>query len=376
MWRWIWWLPTVIVICFAFYFIVFGKGIGYEYNTVNIFLLLLGLCCITKIVFSLLSFVPKFGTWLGLVGSVLVVWIILWGITIGFSRLRIRNVVYASPDVPEAFNGYRIVQISDIHAGTFSGPYKRLLRQSIDTINALHPDLICFVGDLENFTPAELLPHKDILSALHAKDGVVSIMGNHDYSSYINISDRQRAAMVCETQRLQRSFGWKLLNNNYRIIRRAKTFHSGDTDVDSIIVVGEENWGKPPFPQYGRLDKALSGLSVKHKRIQHGTCPAFCIMLSHDPNAWKRHIMPVFHPDITLSGHTHGTQFSIFGWTPASIAYEEWGGEYYDSDTNNTDEPHQIRLLSVSTGLGGNFPFRFNMPREIVLITLKRLSNK
>ncbi len=376
MWRWIWWFPTVIVISFAFYFIAFGKGIGYEYNTINIFLLLLGLCCITKIVFSLLSFVPKFGTWLGLIGSGLIVWIIFWGITIGFSRIRIRNIVYASPDVPEAFDGYRIVQISDIHAGTFIGPYNQLLGKIIDTINPLHPDLICFVGDLENFSPAELLPHNDVLSALHAKDGVVSIMGNHDYSSYIDIPDRQRAAMVRETQNLQRSFGWELLNNDYRIIRRAQTSHTGNTDVDSIIVVGEENWGKTPFPQYGKLDKALSGLSIKHKRIQHGSRPAFCIMLSHDPTAWKRHIMPVFHPDITLSGHTHGTQFSIFGWSPASVVYEEWGGEYYDSDTNNTDELRQKRLLSVSTGLGGNFPFRFNMPREVVLITLKRSSYK
>lgn len=371
MWRWIWWLPTIAILCFALYFILFGKGFGYENNTINTFLLLLGLFCITKIVFSVLSFIPTIGTWVGIIGVAVIVWIILWGITIGFYQIRIRQIVYASPFVPEAFDGYRIVQFTDAHIGTFSGPYKQLMRQSIDTINALHPDLICFTGDLENFTPDELIPHQKVLSALHATDGVMSIMGNHDYSSYINVTERQRLAMVKETRRLQRSFGWKLLDNEHCIIRRNITLPNGETCTDSIIVLGEENWGKRPFPQYGRLDKTLKGLSLKQKRIQWGEKTAFSIMLSHDPNAWRAHIMPLFHPDITLSGHTHGTQFSIFGWSPASLVYEEWGGEYYDSDTCNTQPYHQNRLLSVSTGIGGNFPFRFNMPREIVLITLK-----
>lgn len=371
MWRWVWWCPTVAILCFVLYFILFGKGFGYETNTINVFLLLLGLFCIPKIIFSILSFIPKVGTGIGIVLAAAIVGIVLWGITIGFCQIRVRHVVYESPFVPKAFDGYRIAQFSDVHTGTFQGPYKRLLRQSIDTINALRPDLVCFVGDLENFMPDELLPHKTAFSSLHARDGVVSIMGNHDYSAYMRVTERQRADMVRETRRLQRSFGWQLLDNEHRVIHRDVVLANGETRTDSIIIVGEENWGKPPFPQYGRLDLALKGLPLGNKRILQGGQPAFCVMLSHDPNAWRMHIMPSFHPDITLSGHTHGTQFSIFGWSPASLVYKEWGGEYYDSDTGDGTGPRQPRLLSVSTGMGGNFPFRFNMPREIVLITLK-----
>lgn len=372
MWRWIWWLPTAVVIGFALYFILFGRGMIQEYNTVNIFLLLIGLFCIPKMVFSVLSFIPKIGEWLGIAGAVGIVWIILWGITYGFTQLRIRHIVYESSSVPKAFDGYRIAQLSDAHTGTFRGSYHSLLQESIDTVNSLHPDLICFVGDIENFSPSELEAHKETFSSLRAKDGVISIMGNHDYSAYINISDKKRAEMIASTRRMQRSFGWTLLENAHYTIHHKSVNTQGVTDTDSIIIVGEENWGKPPFPQYGNLEKALDGLPLYNKRIQEKTgTPPFVIMLSHDPNAWKAHILPLFHPDITLSGHTHGTQFSLFGWSPASMMYEEWGGTYYYDEASTATHPLRKLMLSVSTGIGGNFPFRFNMPREVVIITLK-----
>lgn len=373
VWRWIWWFPAIVICGFILYFIFFGKGVGQEYNSVNVFLLLLGLFCLPKMLFTLFSFIPKIGEWIGLIAAVGVVWMILWGITYGFSQIKVREVVYESASVPKAFDGYRIVQFSDAHTGTFRGFYHHLLKESIDTINALNPDLICFVGDIENFSPSELEPHAKTFATLRAKDGVMSIMGNHDYSAYVRLSAKERVAMVRKTRQLQRSFGWRLLENEHHVIHRYVKDCDGQVHTDSIIVIGEENWGKPPFPQYGNLTMALSGLSLHEGKIRDAAAdtPVFSIMLSHDPTAWKAHILPAFRPDITLSGHTHGTQFSLFEWSPASMVYDEWGGEYYDADVTGGHTLQQRHLLSVTTGFGGNFPFRFNMPREVVLLILK-----
>lgn len=344
VWRWFWWIPTLSLLIMAVYFIFFYRGLEAEYTTTNIFLLLLALFFIPKILFTPLSFIPYCGKAVGLAVAAGIWGIVLWGITGGFCQLRVRHVTYTSADVPPAFDGYRIVQFSDAHVGTFRGAYTGLLKSSVDTINAQKPDLVCFVGDIENFSPKELTPHAEAFSSLKAKDGVFTIMGNHDYSSYIRVSPGEQARLVHQTRQMQQDFGWRLLSNANATIRRGG---------DSITIIGEENWGKPPFPQFGKLDKALAGLTAPY---------GFTVMLSHDPTAWRTHILPVFRPNITLSGHTHGTQFSIFGWSPASMVYKEWGGEYYDGTS----------LLNVSTGFGGNFPFRFGMPREIVVITLKR----
>lgn len=374
VWRWIWWIPTSVILFFALYFLLFGKGVGQEYTSVNVFLLLISLFCIPKMLFAILSLIPKVGVWIGAAVASCVVCMILWGITYGFSQLKVREVVYASPAVPKAFDGYRIVQLSDAHTGTFRGVYHHLLQESIDTINALAPDLICFVGDIENFSPSELEAHAEAYSSLKAKDGVMSVMGNHDYSLYLRLSRSERLAMESRTRHLQRSFGWQLLENEHRVIHRCANDDVGSR-TDSIIVVGEENWGRPPFPQHGSVTKALADLSLYDKKIRKSPSapPAFTIMLSHDPTAWREHIMPLFQPNVTLSGHTHGTQFSLFGWSPASLIYKEWGGEYYETRRENNVLQHH--LLSVTTGVGGNFPFRFNMPREIVLITLKHIEN-
>lgn len=350
MWRWIWWMPLLFVCCFFIYFLFFGRGWAEDYKITNIFLLLMTAVCVPKIIFSIFSLIPKIGTYVGLAFAIGIIWIILWGITYGFSQFKIKEIVYESSSVPVEFDGYRIVQITDAHVGTFYGPYRHLLQESIDSINNLKPDLICFVGDIENFTPDELLEHQKEFSSLHAKDGVYSIMGNHDYSSYLKITENERYRLVERTRQMERSFGWTLLENENRIIRKGN---------DSIYIIGEENWGLPPFPQRGDIKKALQGVDTNK----------FTLMLSHDPNAWKHHLLPVFTPDITLSGHTHGTQFSIFGWSPSSMVYEQWGGEYYQNIRNKSC------FLNVSTGIGGNFPFRFGMPREAVVITLKHKGN-
>ena len=372
VWRHAWWVPLLVVVGFFVKFLFFNEGLVKEYNTTNLFLLVMVLVCVPKILFALLSLIPKVGTWLGLAVGICIIYIVLNGITVGFNQFRIRYVTYESPRIPAAFDGYKIVQFADAHTGVFRGPYAHLLRESIDSINAQHPDLVCFVGDIENFSPEELEPHRAAFSSIKAKDGVMTIMGNHDYSTYLRLPDKEEAAMVQRTRDMQRSFGWDMLQNEHRIIRRGN---------DSIYIIGEENWGLPPFPQYGKIKEAVGDIAKtldKDKRT-----PTLSLMLSHDPNAWRHHIMPVIMPDITLSGHTHGTQFSLFGWSPSSMIYDEWGGQYYYNGNGNengnrnenvsrTTTKERPAMLYVSTGFGGNFPFRFNMPREIVVITLKR----
>lgn len=288
----------------------------------------------------------------------LLLYIIVYGFTFGFWQLNIKEVTYESPDIPEAFDGYKIVQVTDVHSGgSFWGPYKGLVKSGVEKINALQPDLICMVGDMQNFLPSELEELKEEMSSLKAKDGVLSVMGNHDYCSYSGFSPARQAKEIERTRNTHRSFGWKILVNEHFYLHRGS---------DSILVVGEENWGLKPFPQNGDIKKALEGVTINPATK---TANTFSLCLSHDPNAWKHHIMPVFVPNITLAGHTHGTQFSLFGWCPIQYVYDEWGGEFYAPMKNKNSEA----LLSVSTGFGGNLPFRFGMPREVVVITLKKV---
>lgn len=285
-------------------------------------------------------------------------YIIVYGLTFGFWQLNIKEVTYESPDIPEAFDGYKIVQVTDVHCGgSFWGPYKDLVKDDFEKINALQPDLICMVGDIQHFLPSELEELKAEMSSLKAKDGVLSVMGNHDYCSYSGFSPARQAQEIKRTRNVHRSFGWKMLSDEHFYIHR---------DSDSILVVGEENWGLKPFPQVGDIKKAIKGVAINPATK---TANTFSLCLSHDPNAWKHHIMPVFIPNVTLAGHTHGAQFSIFGWHPIQYVYDEWGGEFYVPMKKGSDSK---AMLSVSTGFGGNLPFRFGMPREVVVITLKK----
>lgn len=281
----------------------------------------------------------------------LLIWsLVFYGYFIGFERMEIRHHEYASTDLPEAFDGYRIVQFSDAHVGTYTGSRQWLLQRAVDSINALKADAIVFTGDLENLHPDELRPQLSILKQLRAKDGVYSILGNHDYPTYLDLDEASKAALVRMTVSYERSMGWKLLMNEHHVVRR---------DTDSIIIAGMENWGKlKRMPRRGDVKKTLQGLNLQLKGNDQ---QPFVLMLQHDPSAWREKILPECQAQLTLSGHTHGGQFSLGGWSPASFSYENWGGWAYEGS----------RALFVSTGLGGLIPFRLNMPGEIVVITLK-----
>ena len=275
--------------------------------------------------------------------------LLIWGLVgygyfVGFEQLEIREIEYACSDLPEAFDGYRIVHFSDAHIGTYTGSRQWLLQRAVDTINALHPDVVLFTGDLQNVYPDELDVQVPILSQLKAHDGVMSVLGNHDYAVYQDCDESQKQRNNKHTIQSERKMGWTLLLNENRIIRR---------DSDSIVIAGMENWGKMKrMPRRGDVKKSLTGISDS----------AFVVMLQHDPTCWREKILPECKAQLTLSGHTHGGQVSLLGLSPASLSYDEWGGVYEQDG----------RTLIVSTGLGALIPFRLGMPGEIVVITLRK----
>ena len=286
----------------------------------------------------------NYGNLLGLL-SIPVVWFVLfWGSFVGFNKLEVNHTTYVSEDLPEAFDGYKIVLFSDAHVGSYMKHNSWVLQRAIDSINAQKPDMIVFTGDLQNIQPQDIYPHMDVLSSLKAKDGVFSILGNHDYADYLGCDEAMKIANCRETISLERQLGWTLLQNEHRTIERGSAH---------IIIAGMENDGDGKrFPQNGDVAKTLDGV----------TDGDFILMLEHDPSAWERKIVPDKRAQLTLSGHTHAMQFNIFGWCPLSLTGKKFWG-WYKEDRQS---------LFVTAGLGGLIPFRFGATGEIVVLTLRK----
>ena len=301
---------------------------------------------VTPIVFALLSrwLAPrKYWKRIALACTLFIYIVVGYGTFCGYQQIEVRHVEYVFDDLPKAFDGYRLVQFSDAHVGTCQGVYDGFLQEAIDSINAQKGDAIVFTGDLENLHPDELQPQLSILRQLKAKDGVYSIMGNHDYPTYLDCDEATKARCVEQTKLMEQKAGWRLLLNEHQVIRR---------DSDSIVIAGMENWGKVKrMPRKGDVKKTLAGIRDN----------AFVVMLQHDPTCWREKILPECKAQLTLSGHTHGGQFEVFGWSPAALSYDEWGGWTYEGD----------RGIFVSTGLGALIPFRLGLPGEIAVITLR-----
>lgn len=295
------------------------------------------------------KFLPnkRYGTVLGILLAAIEISLVAYGMTAGFRPLVVRQIEFASADLPAAFDGYRIVQFSDAHVGSMTGSRQEMVQQLIDSVNAQHPDMIVFTGDMQNITPDELIPSMLYFRQLLAYDGVYAVLGNHDYAVYQNCDDTEKANNCLLTKDIIRKMGFDLLLNEHRIIHR---------DSDSIVVAGMENWGVAErAPKEGDVKKTLTHPSPLTSHL-------YTIMLQHDPTCWREKILPECNAQLTLSGHTHGGQFSLFGWSPVALTYDEWQGMTYEGD----------RALYVSTGAGSLIPFRLNQPREIVVITLRK----
>lgn len=339
-------------------------------------------------IFSLLGRIPcifgaKRWKWLNYVGvaTALFGFGTIWhGIAYTRTHTQTVELTLESNKLPASFDGYRIVQISDLHLGTW-GTETAFLLDFTEKINSLKPDLIVFTGDIVNQKTDELKPFEKILGQLKAKDGVYSILGNHDYGDYVDWpSAEAKSANLERLKKIQKDAGWKMLNNEHDYIYRT----SGGRK-DSIALIGVENWGEPPFGQYGDLLKAYP-VDTKHNLRDNN----FKILLTHNPEHWVREVRKRSNIDLSLSGHTHAMQasFDILGkrYSPAAFRYQTWGGFYTENgigeieDFGNPDLSEGLvrRLdnpsLYVNIGAGEvAMPFRVGTSNpEITVITLKK----
>lgn len=346
-----WWLPTLLIMVSTIGVSLTRDFAPHNLTLFNTYLFITALVVLPKLTFVLCSLAGRlarrmlklrrnWGNYVGLVLVLAELYILFHGTMVGTDRLNVRQVTIEFDDLPTAFDGYRIAQFTDVHLGSMKD---ELMLRAVTAIDDMRPDLIVFTGDIQNMGPDELPRFAQTLKRLKAKDGVMSVLGNHDYSHYVNLPPDESLRNERLTRDFETSVGWQLLLNDNRIVRRGS---------DSIVIAGGENDGRPPFPAKADLKKAMRGIHAK----------SFVVMLQHDPSAWRRHILPLTNAQLTLSGHTHGGQISLFGLRPTELVGKEDDGLYVEGK----------RKLFVSTGLGGFVPFRFYMNPEVVEITLKK----
>lgn len=264
-------------------------------------------------------------------------------------RYQVKRVKISFPNLPAAFAGLKIVQISDIHSGSFDNP--EAVNKGIQMALDLQPDIIFFTGDLVNDRSSEVGEYKPILSRLKAPLGVYSILGNHDYGDYVSWpSEEAKKNNLDLLKKIHADMGWRLMMNEHIILERAH---------ERIAIVGIENWGaKAHFPKYGSMKNAYEGLPEKNI--------PFKILLSHDPSHWNAQVRPEYPDvDLTLSGHTHGMQFGIeipwLKWSPIQYIYKQWAGLYREGR----------QYLYVNRGFGFlGYQGRFGILPEITLLEL------
>ncbi|MCP5062837.1 MAG: metallophosphoesterase [Ignavibacteriae bacterium] len=272
---------------------------------------------------------------------------IAYGIFWGKFDLTVRKVKLGFNNLPKNFNGLKIVQLSDFHIGSFLN-HPSFIEEVVNKVNSLKPDLILFTGDFVNNISEEMDKFLPALSKLKSKYGNYSILGNHDYGEYIHWDTKQAKQKNLERLlKLQQNVGFTMLLNSSEKIK---------IEDEEISLVGTENWGLPPFPQYGDLKKALKNVEDE----------SFKILMSHDPTHWDEQVLNYTNIDLTLAGHTHGAQFGIeipgWRWSPVNLRYKRWGGLYTEGKQH----------IYVNTGLGFiGFPGRVGMPPEITVIELE-----
>lgn len=273
---------------------------------------------------------------------------ILYGMVKGRYNYKVLNYKLAFRDLPSAFEGLKILQISDIHSGSFDNKAK--VEYGIELINQQDADVIFFTGDLVNNLASEMDDWIESFSKIKARYGVFSILGNHDYGDYHNWeSQTEKQANFDALLKVHEEMGWQMLRNANTSIEK---------DGQKLHIIGVENWGSGGFKQAGDIEKASKDLSDKD----------FKILLSHDPSHWNEIVKE--HPkhfQLTLSGHTHGMQFGIeipgwFKWSPVQYRYKQWAGIYN----------YKNRLINVNRGFGYlAYPGRVGIWPEITVIELK-----
>lgn len=332
----LWWVPSLLLVLAEV-----GLQMGFFHKlSVRVLFTTILFSAFPKVVFILFdAFLPWF---FALIPALGVMGWFAFGFIEGWKRLELKHITFTSPDLPPYFDGYRLVQITDFHLGSFP-PGNDFVQKVVDATNNEEPDMILFTGDLVNNQASEVEPYLDTLGQLHASDGIYSIWGNHDYCEYGN--NHSIGALRRNRRMLygyQESLGWHQLMNEHHVVSHG---------MASIAVIGVENPGQPPFTNRSNLKKAMKGLNPD----------MFKILLSHDPHHWRREVVGK-KIQLTLAGHTHAGQLKIGKWTPARMAFKEWGGAYRIGE----------QMLYVSSGISGSFPFRLGAWPELTVITLKR----
>lgn len=271
---------------------------------------------------------------------------LLYGAVVNAYNYQFRKITLKFPNLPESFNGFKIIQLSDIHSGSFTRTQP--LINVVNKINKRNADLILFTGDLVNNVADEMEPYIAIFDKLKSKHGVISVTGNHDYGDYVRWDSPEAKQQNFEKFKgVHKTMGWDLLLNEHRIIER---------NGEQVAVIGVENWGGGRFAKYGKFEEAYQGT----EKIP------FKILLSHDPSSWDARIRNEYpETDLTLSGHTHGAQFGIenkwLRWSPSQYIYKQWAGVYKEGK----------QLLYVNRGFGFLFyPGRVGILPEVTEITL------
>lgn len=327
--------------------------------------MLIILCIIAGLI---LAIVPNFLWLLGWIGckiagvglpyryfgiASLIIVILFWSaLAYGYfwGRWKVESVAleYTHKDIPKAFDGFKIVHISDLHLSTFDDSPERL-NIFIEEINKQFPDIVCFTGDMVTIGKSEAEPYTDILKKISAIHGVLSVLGNHDFMIYSkhNINREMAVDELAEYQ--ENILGWKLLRNENIVIE------SIDGSKITFIGVDNANFDNQGFPtiHHGDLKKAMKETD------------GFRILLTHDPSHWKAEVLSETDIPLTLSGHTHSAQIKIFGWTPAKWSFDEIAGRYDNGE----------QTLYINVGLGCTAPFRIGVNPEVTVITL-RSANK
>lgn len=274
---------------------------------------------------------------------------LLYGMYQGKYNFKVLKYTLHFDDLPDSFDGYRITQLSDIHSGSFDN--KKKIEYAIDLVNEQESDAVFFTGDLVNNMASEMEPWVNTFGKIKARDGVFSVLGNHDYGDYVEWkTDGERRANLEAVKKAHADMGWDLLLNEHRYLEK---------NGERIALVGVENWGAGGFKKKGDLDLAGKQLTPSE----------FKILLSHDPSYWQEKIKKdPKHYHLTLSGHTHGMQFGIeipgwFKWSPVQYRYENWAGIYEEFG----------RYINVNRGFGYlAYPGRVGIWPEITVIELRK----